>query len=177
MEVSEEMTSVFFFLFISVFIFTVGDILGVATKARLSSVFVALMLFLIGFMTGILPPDIIKQAMLGEVARWSPPFIIFHMGTMINIKELAHEWRTVLMSCIAMAVAAISVFAVVPLIGMQSAIVSIPIINGGIVATQIMTEAAMTKGLTLAAALGAIIYAIQKFVGTPPRLFLRAERG
>jgi len=42
------MTSVFFFLFISVFIFTVGDILGVATKARLSSVFVALMLFLIG---------------------------------------------------------------------------------------------------------------------------------
>jgi len=169
--VSGEMTSVFFFLFISVFIFTVGDILGVATKARLSSVFVALMLFLIGFMTGILPPDIIKQAMLGEVARWSPPFIIFHMGTMINIKELAHEWRTVLMSCIAMAVAAISVFAVVPLIGMQSAIVSIPIINGGIVATQIMTEAAMTKGLTLAAALGAIIYAIQKFVGTPPASF------
>ncbi|NCB15797.1 MAG: hypothetical protein EOM65_06435 [Synergistales bacterium] len=165
------MTTVFFFLFISIFIFSVGDILGVATKARLSSVFVALMLFLVGFLTGILPPDIIKQSMLGEVARWSPPFIIFHMGTMINIRELLHEWRTVLMSCIAMAVAAVSIFAVVPLIGMQSAIVGIPIINGGIVATQIMTEAAMAKGFTLAAALGAIVYAIQKFVGTPPASF------
>ena len=162
------MTTVFFFLFISIFIFSVGDILGVATKARLSSVFVALMLFLVGFLTGVIPPDIIKQSLLGEVARWSPPFIIFHMGTMINIRELLHEWRTVLMSCIAMAVAAVSIFAVVPLIGMQSAIVGIPIINGGIVATQIMTEAAMTKGFTLAAALGAIVYAIQKFVGTPP---------
>ena len=63
------MTNTIFLLFISVFIFAVGDILGVATKARLSSVFVALMLFLVGFLTGILPPDIIKQAMLQDIAR------------------------------------------------------------------------------------------------------------
>ncbi len=165
------MTNAIFLLFICMFIFSVGDILGVATKARLSSVFVALMLFLVGFLTGLIPTDIIKQGMLSEVARWSAPFIIFHMGTMINIRELAHEWRTVLMSCIAMAVAALSIFLVVPLIGMQAAIVGIPIINGGIVATQLMTEAAMAKGFTLAAALGAIVYAIQKFVGTPPASF------
>lgn len=165
------MTNAIFLLFISVFIFAIGDILGVATKARLSSVFVALMLFLIGFLTGVLPPDIIKQGMLSEVAKWSAPFIIFHMGTMINIRELINEWRTVVMSVISMAVAAGSIFAVAPFIGMQSAIVSIPIINGGIVATQIMTEGAMAKGFTLAAALGAIVYAIQKFVGTPPASF------
>lgn len=158
-------------LFICIFIFSIGDILGVATKARLSSVFVALMLFLVGFLTGVLPPDIIKQGMLSEVARWSAPFLIFHMGTMINIRELINEWRTVVMSVIAMAVAAGSIFAIVPFIGMQSAVVSIPIINGGIVATQLMTEAALSKGFTLAAALGAIVYAIQKFVGTPPASF------
>ena len=165
------MTNAIFMLFICIFIFSIGDILGVATKARLSSVFVALMLFLVGFLTGVLPPDIIKQGMLSEVARWSAPFLIFHMGTMINMRELINEWRTVLMSVIAMAVAAGSIFAVVPFIGMQSAVVSIPIINGGIVATQLMTEAALTKGFPLAAALGAIVYAIQKFVGTPPASF------
>lgn len=165
------MTTAFFFLFVSIFIFSVGDILGVATKARLSSVFVALMLFLIGFLTGVLPPDIINQALLSEVAKWSAPFIIFHMGTMLNIRELLHEWRTALMTCIAMAVAAISIFAVTPLIGMQSVYVSVPIINGGIIAAQIMTEAAMTKGFAFAAALGAILYAVQKFVGTPPASF------
>lgn len=165
------MTNAIFMLFICIFIFSIGDILGVATKARLSSVFVALMIFLVGFLTGVLPPDIIKQGMLSEVARWSAPFLIFHMGTMINMRELINEWRTVVMSVIAMAVAAGSIFAIVPFIGMQSAVVSIPIINGGIVATQLMTEAALSKGFTLAAALGAIVYAIQKFVGTPPASF------
>jgi len=38
-----------FLLFICLIIFTIGDVLGVATKAKLSSVFVALMIFLVGF--------------------------------------------------------------------------------------------------------------------------------
>jgi hypothetical protein len=70
-----------------------------------------------------------------------------------------------------MIVALISLLAVSPIIGKESAIVSIPIINGGLIATQIMTEGAMEKGLTLAAALGTIVYAVQKFVGTPPASF------
>lgn len=46
-------------------------------------------------------------------------------------------------------------------------IVAIPVINGGIVATQMMTQAAMDHGLALAAELGTITFAVQKFVGTP----------
>lgn len=46
-------------------------------------------------------------------------------------------------------------------------IVAIPVINGGIVAAQMMTQAAMDHGLALAAALGTITFAMQKFVGTP----------
>jgi len=58
-----------FLLFICLIIFTIGDVLGVATKAKLSSVFVALMIFLVGFLTGVLPKDIINQAMLSDIAR------------------------------------------------------------------------------------------------------------
>lgn len=50
---------------------------------------------------------------------------------------------------------------------LSETIVSIPIINGGIIATQIMTSAAMDKGFAMAAALGTVLYAVQKFVGTP----------
>lgn len=157
-----------FYLFICLIIFTIGDVLGVATKAKLSSVFVALMIFLVGFLTGVLPKDIINQAMLSDIARWSSAFIVFHMGTMINMRELVREWRTVVMSVVAMGIAVVAIITIIPLIGKQSAVVSIPIINGGIVATQIMTSSALDKGLGLAAALGAIIYAVQKFVGTPP---------
>lgn len=55
-------------------------------------------------------------------------------------------------------------------------IVAIPVINGGIVATQMMTQAAMDHGLALAAALGTITFAVQKFVGTPIASFFRFKR-
>lgn len=149
-------------------LFAIGDILGVLTKAKLSSVFVALMLFMVGFLTGVFPPDIIQRAGLHTIAKFSSAFIVFHMGTMINMKELIDEWRTVVVSIIAMIVAVASICLVIPFIGKEAAIVSIPIVNGGLVATQIMTEAALAKGASMAAALGAFVYAIQKFVGTPP---------
>jgi putative effector of murein hydrolase LrgA (UPF0299 family) len=158
-------------LFICLGIFAVGDVLAVATKARLSSVFVALMLFMVGFLTGVLPLNIIEKARLNQLATWASVFIVYHMGTTINLSELIQEWKTVVMSCLAMLVAVASVCLVIPLIGKEAAIVSIPIVNGGIIATQIMVEAATQKGLALAAALGAIVYAIQKFVGTPPASF------
>lgn len=157
----------YYYLFICLAIFGVGDFLGTLTKAKLSSVFVSLILFLIGFMTGILPADIIELAGLTALGKWSSAFIIFHMGTMINIRELWSEGKTVLLAVISMIIAIISTILVIPIIGKEAAIVSIPILNGGIVATQLMTKAASDKGFALAAALGTIVYAVQKFFGTP----------
>lgn len=175
------MLDVTYSLFICLGIFAIGDVLAVATKARLSSVFVALMLFLVGFLSGVIPGDIIAKARLTELASWASVFVVFHMGTTINLGELLKEWKTVVMSMFAMVVAVVSVFIVIPLIGKEAAVVSIPVVNGGIIATQIMVGAAekAAEGLTgdaqkvmaLAAALGTIVYAIQKFVGTPPASF------
>lgn len=148
--------------------FAIGDILGVATKAKLSSVFVALMLFLVCFVSGILPPDLIDQAGLTKIASMSTAFLVFNMGTSVNVSQMIREWKVVVMSCIAMGVAVVAVLIVSPIIGTQSAIVSIPIVNGGIVATQIMTKAALDGGFTMAAALGTVVFAVQKFVGTIP---------
>ncbi|WP_083306217.1 hypothetical protein [Fusobacterium sp. HMSC073F01] len=167
----------FLFLFLTVLFFAIGDFLGVFTKAKLSSVFVAMFLFLVGFMTKMIPADMIQKAGLSQSAAWSAPLLIFHMGTMINIKELIDEWRTVVMAIISMIVGIIAVFAVIPLVGKEAAVVSIPIINGGIIATQIMTGAAMEKGFQTVAALGTLVYAIQKFVGTPPASYFGMREG
>ncbi len=161
----------FQWLFICFLLFAIGDVLGVLTKAKLSSVFVALMLFLVGFLTGIFPADIIAQARLSQLGGWAAAYTIFHMGTSINLGELKREWKTVLLSVISMLIVIAAVLLTIPVIGKEAAIVSIPIVNGGIVATQIMTEAALEKGFALAAALGTIVYAVQKFVGTPPASF------
>ena len=167
----------FLFLFLTVLFFGIGDILGVLTKAKLSSVFVAMFLFLVCFMFKIIPANMIERAGLSQSASWGAPLLIFHMGTMINIKELMDEWRTVVMAIISMLVGIVSVFAVVPIVGKSAAVVSIPIINGGIIATQIMTSGAMEKGFTTVAALGTLVYAIQKFVGTPPASYFGMREG
>ena len=157
----------FKYLFITILLFGIGEFLGTVTKAKLSAVFVSLILFLIGFMTKILPPDIIAQAGLEDLGRIAAPLLIFHMGTMINVKELIAEWRTVLLAIISMILAALACIVIIPIIGKENAYVAAPILNGGIIATQIMTEKALDMGIGLSAALGTILYAVQKFVGTP----------
>lgn len=159
--------TMFFYLFICLLFFGVGEFLGIATKAKLSAVFVSLIFFLVAFMTGLIPGDIINKAGLTQVGKWSVGFVVFSMGTTLNVRQLINEWRTVATAILSMAVLAVGCLVLIPIVGYNEVIVSIPILNGGIVSTQIMTSAAMEQGLTLAAALGTIIYATQKFLGTP----------
>ncbi len=157
-----------FWIAVLLALFAVGDIAAVVTKARLSAVFVALMLALIGFLTGVLPPNFIDRAGLTALATYASAFLIFHMGTLIEIRQFIEQWRTVVAAVISM-IAVMVVLGPVgyALIGRPETLVSIPILNGGIIATQIMVGGASAKGYTLAAALGALVYAVQKFVGTP----------
>jgi hypothetical protein len=161
-------TGPFFYFLIVIGIFAIGDFLGILSKAKVSAVFVALALFLIGFLTNVLPPNIIELSGLAEFGQMSGAILIFHMGTMIDLRQLIEEWRTVLTALLSMIVVMISCFAVSPFLGIENVIVAIPVINGGIVSTQIMSEAANNLGLAIPAALGVILYAIKKFVGSYP---------
>ncbi|MEM2004677.1 MAG: hypothetical protein QW705_04135 [Zestosphaera sp.] len=157
-----------FWIAVLLALFAVGDIAAAVTKAKLSSVFVALMLALIGFLTGVLPPNFIDRAGLTALATYAAAFLIFHMGTLIEIRQFIEQWRTVVAAVISMIAVAVVLGGVgYVLVGKPETLVSIPIINGGIIATQIMVNGAAAKGYALAAALGTLVYAVQKFVGTP----------
>lgn len=43
--------------------------------------FVSLFLFLAGFMSGLIPPDIIKKAGLQDLGKIAVIFVVFSMGT------------------------------------------------------------------------------------------------
>lgn len=148
-------------------LFAVGDIIAKLTKARISSVFATLMLFLILFVTGVLPSDIIDRAGLTAASSWSVPMLLFAMGSMINLRQFIDEWRTVVTCWLGIIAVIIGVSMTIPIIGKQMALSAIPVINGALPATQIMTKAATDAGYPLAAALAAITFAVQKFVGTP----------
>ena len=163
--------SVMFWLFIVLLIFAFGDILGIKTKGALSSTFIMLIAFLILFLVKVIPADIISQAGLAQVSSIAVCLVMVDMGAMIDVRQLKSEWRTVIVSILAMGCTAIGVLCVMPIIGRESALVSIPIINGAFGSTQVMVSAASEKGFALAAALGTMIYGLQKFVGTVPAAY------
>ncbi|HBF6276661.1 TPA: permease [Clostridioides difficile] len=148
-------------------LFAIGDLIASKTKAKVSAVFVTLLLFLILFVTKAIPADIIEKAGMTAAASWSVPMIMFSMGTMLNVKQFIDEWRTVLTAWLGIVAVIVCVSLCIPLFGKSTVLTSIPVMNGALPATTIMTQAALEKGLTLAAATATVVFAIQKFIGTP----------
>ncbi|MCI6320723.1 MAG: hypothetical protein MR803_05110 [Clostridiales bacterium] len=155
-------------VFMILLIFFLGDLVGALTKAKISSMFVIMMGFLVLFLTGVYPADIMTTSGFAGVASLGMYFLLFNMGTSVDLATLRREWRTVVGAIIGMAAAIVGCCVAIPIIGKDFALAAAPVVNGGIVATTTMVQACDEKGLTAAAALATFIYAVQKFVGTLP---------
>ena len=148
-------------------VFALGDIVGKITKGKLSGMMVVMLLFLLGFLTKLFPADIIDQGGLTALSKLAIAMVLFNMGTTLNVKQLIEEWRTVLMAALCMLASCVVMLLVSPIIGFDTVLVGMPVINGAAMATSLMASAAAEKGLATAAALCAVIYSVQKFVGAP----------
>lgn len=148
-------------------VFALGDIVGKITKGKLSGMMVVMLLFLVGFLTKLIPADIIDQGGLTALSKLAIAMVLFNMGTTLNVKQLIEEWRTVLMAALCMLASCLVMLLVSPIIGFDTVLVGMPVINGAAMATSLMASVAAEKGLATAAALCAVIYSVQKFVGAP----------
>ena len=155
-------------VFMILLIFFAGDLVGALTKAKISSMFVIMMGFLVLFLSGIYPANIMEISGFAGLAKLGQYFLLFNMGTSVDVNALKREWRTVLCAVIGMAAAILGCAVAIPLIGKEFALAAAPVVNGGIVATTTMVEACDNLGLDTAAALATFIYAVQKFIGTLP---------
>lgn len=155
-------------VFLILLIFFVGDLVGALTKAKISSMFVIMMGFLVLFLSGMYPADIMTTSGFAAVASLGQYFLLFNMGSSVDIPTLRREWRTVVCAIVGMAAAIVGCCVAIPIIGKDFAMAAAPVVNGGIVATTTMVDACTEKGLPAAAALATFIYAVQKFVGTLP---------
>ena len=155
-------------LFIILLVFAFGDFIGVITKARVSSMFVIMATFLVLFMTQAIPADICTTANLTYVTKIGLQFLLVDMGSSVGLAELKKEWRTVVTATIALLLAVAGCALAMPIIGREAALVSMPVIAGGVVAANTMVTAAEGIGLPTCAALATFIYATQKLVATLP---------
>lgn len=165
-------------LSIILFCMAVGDIVSAKTKALVPSVFVTACVFLVGFWY-VLPKNIVDLAYLGK------PFVILamfllitHMGTMMSIRELLSQWKTVLISLAGITgILAILLTVGVVVLGKDTAFVGAPPLTGGIVAAVLMQEAASAAGQEKLAILAILVYVAQGFVGYPITAVLLNKEG
>lgn len=149
-------------------ILAVGEFFSTKSKAFIPSVFISAILFLIGFWT-FLPKDIIEQGSFTKpVVYLSMYLLLVHMGTLMSLKELLAQWRTVLIAlggilgiCIMTMTIGYAIF------GWDAVVAGTPPLTGGVVASILMAKAAADKGLTSIAVLATCMYVMQGFVGYP----------
>jgi len=156
--------------FFVIFLFlALGDIVSAKTKAFVPSVFVAAVLFACGYGSGILPLNIVETTGLGNpMATLCMFVIIVHMGSMMSIREMLAEWKTVTIAAAGLAgMVALLLTIGRALMGWDAVVVGTPPLAGGIVAAIMMSEAADARAMPHLAVLATVVYIMQGFVGYP----------
>lgn len=155
-----------------------GDIVSTKSKAFIPSVFVAALLFLFGFWT-FFPQDIVDLAGFQKpIIYLSMYLLITHMGTLLTIKELISQWKTITVALIGIVgVCALTLTIGRAIFGWETVVIATPPLTGGIVAAIIMSEAATSIGMDDLAVLAIVTYVMQGFVGYPLTAFMLKKEG
>lgn len=153
---------------ILLFILYIGDFISIRTKAWIPSIFVSAVLFLIGYWT-FFPQDIVAVAGIhNTVATLLIYLLIVNMGTLLSVKELIAQWKTVVIALSGILGIIVLLFGIASFIfDMNTVIVAIPPLVGGIVSALIMSEGAAQAGLTSLSVFAIVIYVMQGFAGYP----------
>ncbi|GAA0729022.1 membrane protein [Clostridium malenominatum] len=148
-------------------IFGAGDIISSKTKAIVSTMFVSSVVLLLGFWVG-LPKTIFKDSALLPLGSILIGILITHMGTLMSVRELIKQWKTVAISIASIVGIAVFVYlAGTPIIGREYSVAAAPPIAGGVVAGIMMGEAAKAKGLETIMVFSTLLVVVQGFFGYP----------
>jgi hypothetical protein len=173
-------------------VWTVSDWVAKKTQSLLSSLFVASIIFLIGFMTGIFPEDLLASSSLLGLAGAVVGMIIVHLGTMISLDDFKKQWKTLLIGISAVVGIGLLLLAAGAIFGggvrsvddygnlianaRDFVIAGTGAISGGTISVLIVQEAALGVGLTTVAAFPVLIAALQGLIGFPlTSIILRRE--
>ena len=148
--------------------FIIGEVVSTVTKAWIPSVFVTAAVMLVGYWT-ILPTTVVSDSALIPFGSTIGIYLLItHMGTVISVKQLLEQWKTLVVCLAGLAGMCALAFLICPLLMDRSLIISgLPPLTGGIVAATIMQNAANELGLTEAAVFAIAMYCIQGFAGYP----------
>ena len=158
-------------------VFAAGDMISAKTKAIVSMLLVASVVFLAGFWAGIFPTTMFVDSTLLSMAGLLVTMLLVHLGTTIKLRDFGAQWRTVIISALACIAISVAVYFLGQLIIDRTyALVGAPILSGGVVATLQMQEMAQDADLPELAVFATLVMCAQGFVGYPvASLCLKSE--
>ena len=148
--------------------YLIGEVVSQLTKAWVPSVFVTACVLLVGYWT-VIPAEVVTDAKLIPFGSTIGIYLLItHMGTIISIKQLCEQWKTIVVCLAGLAgMCGACWFIAVPIIGREFVVAGLPPLTGGIVAAVTMQEAAAARGLEAAALFAIAMYCVQGFAGYP----------
>ncbi|MDR1732069.1 MAG: hypothetical protein LBR61_08245 [Synergistaceae bacterium] len=158
-------------------VYAIGDYASAKTKAIFSMIFVSGIIFLVAFWFG-LPQDIFQRTSLIQFTVVVAPILLVHMGTLMKVKTLIHEWKTVTIAFLGLVGLSIGLYYVAsPVIGNVQALTAAGPISGGIVATMIIQQVLEAENLPHLVVFASVLLVIQNFVGLPVASFCLKHEG
>lgn len=149
-------------------VYIIGEYIAKITKAWIPSVFVTAVVLLIGYWT-VIPKEVVSDSMLIPFGSTIGIYLLItHMGTVISLKQLIQQWKTIVVCLSGLAGMMVLGYFVAPLIIDKTLVIAgLPPLTGGIVAATMMQDAAKAAGLEVAAVFAIAMYCVQGFAGYP----------
>lgn len=152
---------------IILFVYAIGDIIAVKTKAILSMLIVGSLIFMIAFWCG-LPATIFSDSTLTAFSRITIGMFLLHIGTTIKIRDFIDQWKTgVLVLCTTVAICFGVYFIGSLIIDRVYALASGPVVGGGFVAFMIMQGVGKVLNRSDVIVFTVLVLTFQSFVGLP----------
>ncbi|EUJ25612.1 hypothetical protein MFLO_15294 [Listeria floridensis FSL S10-1187] len=164
------------FLAVMIAIF-VGEWVSTRTRAFIPSLFITSVIFIIGYWT-IFPKDLVEKASFGiNFASICVPLLLVHLGTSMNLKQLARQWKAVLISLLGVSGTLLLTLTIGSLVfDLRTVLAAVPALVGGIVSALLMSDSLTQLGLTSLATLPVYMIMFHGILGYPiTSLMLRKE--
>ncbi|MBP1042871.1 hypothetical protein I6N95_17785 [Vagococcus sp. BWB3-3] len=145
----------------------IGDVISNLTKGLVPQMLVVAVIFLVGFWT-VFPADILEIAGIKTLSDIMVSFILIHVGTMFNVKDMIREWKVVVITLAAVVGIVAATLAVGTLLfGKTTAFTAAAPMTGGGMAALIIQGAANEAGRPDLGMLAMMIFVLQGFLAFP----------
>ena len=119
--------------------YIIGEVVSTVTKAWIPSVFVTAIVMLVGYWT-VFPHELVSDSKLIPFGSTLGIYLLItHMGTVISLKQLKAQWKTIVVCLSGLAGMCVLAWFICPLFMDKTLVIAgLPPLTGGIIAATTM---------------------------------------